>query len=68
MHVIAKILILAGPLSLAAYFYFKKRTGIYFLLAIFLFGGWFLEIQPVDDMFIPLRYARNWAAGLRSGF
>lgn len=63
MHVIAKILVLGVPLAVAAYFYFKNRTGIYFVLAAFLFGGWFLQIQPVDDMFIPLRYARNWAAG-----
>lgn len=63
MHLIAKVLLLAGLQAFVTYLYFRKRIAIYLVLGLFVLGGLYLEIQPVDDMFIALRFARNWASG-----
>lgn len=59
----AKYLLLILPAGLASYRYYRSLHGIVFILLVFVASGFWLGIEPVDDMFISLRYAENWANG-----
>lgn len=59
----AKFLLLLLPAAIASYRYYRNPRTIAFIMLVFVAGGVWLEIQPVDDMFISLRYAENWANG-----
>jgi arabinofuranosyltransferase len=58
-----KFLLLLIPAGLSLVLYYFHKRAIWIVLLFFVLAGLYLNIQPVDDMFIALRYARNWGNG-----